>query len=124
LNKIFTILVAEDEEYNFILVKYILEREGMSIIWAKNGVEAVNLFKEHDNIDLVMMDIKMPVMNGMEATIQIKQIKPEIPVIAVTAYALAEDRELCLKNGCNEFVTKPINRQNLISITNELLGIE
>ena len=116
-----TILVAEDEEFNFILVKYILEREGINTIWAKNGEEAVNLFKEHKDIDLIMMDIKMPIMNGMDATIEIKKINPGIPIIAVTAYALAEDRELCLKNGCDEFVTKPINRDHLLSHTNKLL---
>ncbi len=114
-------MVAEDEEYNFILVKYILEREGINTIWAKNGEEAINLFKENKDIDLIMMDIKMPIMNGMDATIEIRKINPGIPIIAVTAYALAEDRELCLKNGCDEFVTKPINRDHLLSLTNKLL---
>lgn len=117
----YTILVAEDEEYNYILVKYILQKEGMDVLWARNGEEAVRLFRDNSNIDLVMMDIKMPVMNGLDATKEIKKIKPEIPIIAVTAYALSEDREICLSSGCDEFITKPINRNQLEILTNKLL---
>lgn len=113
--------MAEDEEYNYILVKYILQKEGMDVLWARNGEEAVRLFRDNSNIDLVMMDIKMPVMNGLDATKEIKKIKPEIPIIAVTAYALSEDREICLSSGCDEFITKPINRNQLEILTNKLL---
>ena len=116
------ILIAEDEEYNFTLLKLIFEREGQKILWAKNGAEAVELFRENSDIDLVLMDIKMPVMNGLDATRIIKGIRKLVPVIAVTAYAMAEDRELCLSAGCNEVVTKPIDRMNLLSIARQWIN--
>lgn len=111
-----TILVAEDEEYNFTLLKLIFEKEGQSILWARNGAEAVDLFQNNSNIDLVLMDIKMPVMNGLDATRMIKGINRDTPVIAITAYAMSEDREICMSAGCNEFITKPIDRSNLLSV--------
>ncbi|MEZ5000156.1 MAG: response regulator, partial [Bacteroidales bacterium] len=86
------ILVAEDEEYNFTLLKLIFEREGQQILWAKNGAEAVKIFEEYSDIDLVLMDIKMPVMNGLDASRIIKGIRKQVPIIAVTAYAMSEDR--------------------------------
>ena len=119
---IHTILIAEDEEFNFTLLKYIFERSGAIILWATNGQEAVELFKENTNIDIVLMDIKMPVMNGLEATKHIKKINNKIPVLAVTAYALAEDRARCLSAGCDEFITKPIIRQDLLDITYKWLN--
>ncbi|MCD4769636.1 MAG: response regulator [Bacteroidales bacterium] len=108
------IIVAEDEEYNFALIRIIFEKEGMNILWAKNGEEAIDIFINNDTIDLVLMDIKMPIMNGLDATRAIKKINSDIPVIALTAYALPEDRDLCMEAGCDEFVTKPINRANLL----------
>ena len=117
--KNYTILVAEDEEYNFTLLKYIFEKEGAIVIRANNGKEAVEIFSENDNIDLVLMDIKMPVMNGIEATKAIKEINTNMPVLAVTAYALSKDRERCFQAGCDEFITKPINREKLLMLTNK-----
>lgn len=117
-----TILVAEDEEYNFTLLKLIFEKEGQEIIWAKNGEEAVNLFRSNSNVNLVLMDIKMPVLNGLEATRIIKEIRKDIPVIAITAYAMSEDRDMCLSAGCNEFITKPIDRSNLLSIARKWIN--
>ena len=108
------IIVAEDEEYNFALIKIIFEKEGMNILWAKNGEEAIDIFINNDTIDLVLMDIKMPIMNGLDATRAIKKINSDVPVIAITAYALPEDRVICLDAGCDEFITKPINRKNLL----------
>ena len=124
MDKKYKVLVAEDEEYNFKLMKYILQREGIEILWAKNGEEAISLYKSNDSIDLIMMDLKMPVMNGIDATIEIKKIDNQIPVIAVTAYALAEDREKCMRSGFDEYVTKPVNREQLLSVTYKLLGQE
>jgi CheY-like chemotaxis protein len=123
MNRIYTILVAEDEEYNFILVKYIFQKEGHKVLRAKNGEEAVSIVLDKDNndIDLVLMDIKMPVMNGFEATRKIKQVKGDLPVIAVTAYAFSDDRDHCLKAGCDEFITKPIKRSELLDIAYKLI---
>lgn len=121
MNKVYNILVAEDEEYNFALVKYIFQKEGHNVLWAKNGEEAVKLVFTDIEIDLVLMDIKMPVMDGFEAARVIKEARSEIPIIAVTAYAFAEDRQLCLDAGCDEFITKPINRIELLNISYKLL---
>ncbi len=108
------IIVAEDEEYNFALIRIIFEKEGMNILWAKNGEEAIEILNKNETIDLILMDIKMPVMNGLDATRIIKKINNNIPVIALTAYALPEDRAICMDAGCDEFITKPINRADLI----------
>lgn len=110
----FKILIAEDEEYNYALVKLFFEKEGVDVIRAHDGREAIELFRNDKDIDLVLMDIKMPVMNGLDATREIKKIDRKMPVIAVTAYALREDRAMCLKAGCDEIIIKPINRQSLI----------
>lgn len=124
MNNKHTILVAEDEEYNFKLMKYILQRQGMEVIWARNGEEAVDIIRNNSAVELVMMDLKMPVMNGIDATLEIKKINREIPVIAVTAYAMAEDRERCIKLGFDEYITKPVNMEHLLKISNKFLGIE
>ena len=117
----YTILVAEDEDYNFKLLKYILEKEGIKVLWAKNGLEAVEMFKENKSIDLVMMDIKMPLMTGIEAIIEIKKVNSSIPSIAVTAYAMDKDKTKCLDAGFDEYVTKPVNRVELMYLTYKLL---
>lgn len=123
MNKVYNILVAEDEEYNFTLVKYIFQKEGHNVLWARNGEEAVKLVLTDSEIDLVLMDIKMPVMDGFEAARLIKEARREIPIMAVTAYAFSEDRKLCLEAGCDEFITKPIDRKELLSLSYKLLEI-
>lgn len=121
MGKKYKILVAEDEEYNYILVKYILQKEGIEVIRASNGQEAVDLVYNNADIDLVLMDIKMPVLNGLEATSLIKKFNKSLPVVAITAYALAEDRKTCLEAGCNDFISKPITREHLLEITKNIL---
>ena len=123
MKKSYTILIAEDEEYCFLLVKYIFENEGHKVLWAKNGVEAVNLIMDSDqgDIDLVLMDIKMPIMNGYEATMKIKEARSNIPVLALTAYAFAEDKRLSMEAGCNDFLTKPVNRAKLLETVYKLI---
>jgi CheY-like chemotaxis protein len=123
MKKSYTILIAEDEENNFSLVKYIFEKEGHKVLWAKNGAEAVNFIMDSDkgDIDLVIMDIKMPIMNGYEATIKIKEVRNDIPVLALTAYAFAEDRRLSMEAGCNDFITKPVKRAKLLETSYKLI---
>ena len=104
-----TILVAEDNESNYILMTYILKKD-YQILRAANGQEAVDKVEE-GGIDLVLMDIKMPVMDGLEATRIIRAKKPDLPIIALTANAFDSDRDSALQAGCNEFITKPVNRQ-------------
>lgn len=108
------ILIVEDEDMNYILIREVLKKTNATIFWAENGKIAVDIFSQHSNIDLVLMDLKMPVMNGFEATSLIKQIRANVPVIAQTAYAMSGDREKILQNGCNDYIAKPIIPQRLL----------
>jgi PAS domain S-box-containing protein len=103
-----TILIVENELNNYYYVMEILSDTSVKIIHAWNGEEAVNLVKENPAIDLVLMDIKMPVMDGNDAMKLIKLHNPDIPVIAITAYAMSDDREKTLKEGFDDYISKPI----------------
>lgn len=105
------ILVAEDIESNFILLKNLIGRE-YTLLWAKDGVEAIEMYKQYQP-DLILMDVKMPRMDGLEATHIIRSYSKEIPIIALTAYAFETDKELASEMGCNDYVTKPISERAL-----------
>ena len=109
-----TILVAEDEHYNFIFLREVLADFELKLIRANNGLHALRLCEQHPEIDLVLMDIRMPVMDGYEATRKIKEIRPELPVIAQTAYAMESDKKRALAEGCDDYIAKPIRRNDLI----------
>ncbi len=115
-NQDLTILVAEDEDINFLYVEEILKRVELNIIRALNGQEAIDICKENDAINLILMDIKMPVMNGYDATRRIKEFKPDLPIIALTAYAMENDRKKAMDAGCDEHVSKPIDLNILLPI--------
>ncbi len=110
-----TVLVAEDEQYNFIFLRELLAEHNINIIRATNGLHAVKLCDEHPEIDLVLMDIRMPVMDGYEATKKIKETHPELPIIAQTAFALESDRKRAVNEGCNDYIAKPIRRNDLVA---------
>jgi PAS domain S-box-containing protein len=115
----YTILVAEDEEVNQLFIEALFEKEAEMncyLIHAKNGKEAVDICMNNKKIDLILMDIRMPVMNGHEATEKNKSIFPDIPIIAQTAYSTASDRKLALKYGCDDFVSKPLNKEELFEV--------
>ena len=102
------ILVAEDDDSNFKLIKAIIGRK-CEIMWAKNCEEIVSLFREYrDKADAILMDIKMPVMDGLEATRQIREAGSSVPIIAVTAYAYDSDRAKALDVGCDDYIAKPL----------------
>ena len=102
------ILVAEDDDSNFKLIKAIIGKK-CDIQWAKNGEEIVALFKEYGNeAKAILMDIKMPVMNGLEATKIIRESNTEIPIIMQTAYAFSSDKENAMNAGATEVLVKPI----------------
>jgi len=103
-----TILVAEDEQSNFDFLRILLTRMNIRVLWAKNGREAVDLCETDPAINLVFMDIKMPGLNGYDATRQIKIKRPDLPVIAQTAYAMAVDQLEAEKAGCDGYLSKPI----------------
>ncbi|MBA4322496.1 MAG: hypothetical protein C0408_06730, partial [Odoribacter sp.] len=110
------ILVAEDDETNFFFLHALLRQYTSSeVIHAKNGKEAVELFNQNPGIGLILMDIKMPVMNGLEATRLIKAVNPDIPVIAITAYAMAGDEARILEAGCDHYLTKPLDKKLLLA---------
>ncbi|MBO5186950.1 MAG: response regulator [Prevotella sp.] len=102
-----TILIAEDNESNYILMTYILKRN-YQIVRAHDGREAVEI-SEKGGIDLILMDFKMPVMDGLEATRIIKGATPELPIIMLTANAFENDRLAAINAGCDDFLSKPIN---------------
>ena len=108
----YKILVAEDNDSNFILMTYILKRS-YEFVRAKNGQEAVDMVAE-GGIDLVLMDIKMPVMDGLEATKKIKEANPDLPVIALTANAFDSDRYDAMAAGCDDFLSKPVSSENCL----------
>jgi len=115
------VLVVEDEDSNFFLMERILRKTGARLIWAKNGLEAVEMVNKQD-VDVILMDIRMPVMDGYEATEIIKQSKPSIPIIAQTAYALKGEREKSLSAGCDGYISKPIDSRELILLLQKFLG--
>lgn len=108
-----TILIAEDEESNFIYLKEVLDSQNMEVLHANNGKDAVEQCADNKEIDLVLMDINMPILNGLEATRQIKKINPQLPIIAQTAYTSPEDIAKTREAGCDGFLSKPINRREL-----------
>lgn len=103
-----TILVAEDEDMNIAYMQEVLADTKAKILWARNGEEAVKTAKEHPEIDLILMDIKMPIMNGYDATAKIREFNKEVIIIAQTAYALTGEKEKTIAAGCNYYITKPI----------------
>ena len=115
-----TILVAEDNDSNYILMTYILKRD-YQFQRAQNGVEAVELANT-GNFDLVLMDIKMPLMDGLEATTKIKETHPDLPIIALTANAFDSDRQLAIKAGCDDFLSKPVNSEKCLSTIAKFIG--
>lgn len=109
-----TILIAEDDATSYSYLVEILRKEGVNCIHAKNGKEAVDYCKTTKKIDLLLMDINMPVLNGYEAIKQIKNINPNLPIIAQTAYAMSGDREKILLTGCDLYLSKPLGKQQLL----------
>jgi two-component system sensor histidine kinase EvgS len=103
------------------LLRLILKGSTHELFYARNGEEAVSVVKDKPYIELIFMDLKMPVLDGFEATKRIKQIRPEMLVIAQTAYAYEEDRLKALEAGCDEFITKPITREGIHQLIGKYL---
>jgi CheY-like chemotaxis protein len=114
-----TILVAEDNDNNYLLFKSILQND-YQLLHAHDGIEAVDLFNANQP-DLILMDINMPRMDGNEATREIRKVSESVPIVAVTAYAFASDKERIMENGFNEYVSKPINVKRLREVVKAML---
>ena len=106
--------MAEDVDSNYLLLQTLLEKE-YTLHHAQNGFEAVDMFKT-TSPDLVLMDIKMPKMNGLEATQIIRRQSKTVPIIALTAFAFESDKEAALQAGCNDFLTKPFSKSALMNM--------
>jgi two-component system cell cycle response regulator DivK len=117
------VLITEDEEVNFFYLKTLLQKAEAKVLRAKNGKEAVDIIARYKGgIDLILMDLNMPVMDGYEAMRIIKSQHPAIPIIAQTAYTMNNDRHRCLEAGFNDYIAKPINRLALYRMVNENLS--
>jgi CheY-like chemotaxis protein len=116
-----TILIAEDEINNFIFLSEIIRQTGAEIVQAKDGIQALERIKEYSSIDLVLLDIMMPNMNGYDAAKQIKSLHPGLPIIAQTAFSDAKQREKSLASGCDGYISKPYNTPELLSLIDNFL---
>ncbi|MBU8893702.1 MAG: PAS domain S-box protein [Bacteroidales bacterium] len=121
----YSILIAEDDEVNFLYLEELLSVLDFKfkIYHAKNGKEAVDMCKSNPDINLILMDIKMPVMDGLEATKKIKKLRPELHIIAQTAYSTSEDKNKAISAGCNNVITKPISENDLNVLIKEYFAV-
>jgi two-component system, cell cycle response regulator DivK len=109
------VLVIEDNEQNMYLVNFILEFQGYEVIQARNGSDGVSMAREHQP-DLILLDIQLPIMDGYTVAREIRKIETmhNVPIVAVTSYAMPGDREQALAAGCNGYIEKPINPDTFI----------
>ncbi len=110
------ILIAEDEETSDLLITIAVKKISGEVLHTRTGSSAVELCQEHPDIDIVLMDIKMPEMDGYEATRRIRQFNQDVLIIAQTAYGLEGDREKAIRAGCNYYFSKPINLSKLTNL--------
>jgi len=110
------VLVVEDNMISFKLISAVLSRVKVEVIHASNGLQAIEMCGTSDSFDLVLMDMQMPEMNGLEATQKIKLIRPNLPVVATTANTFDEDAEACRKAGCDAFLSKPLQFRKLFEL--------
>lgn len=116
------ILIAEDDNINFRLLEALIKKTNAKILRASNGREVIEIVEREKGIDLVLMDIKMPVMNGYEAIRLIRQMSCSIPIIAQTAYAMGDEVKIAMDAGCNYYITKPINHGELFGIFQQIFN--
>jgi len=116
------ILITEDDANSMLVLRKKLEIEKANLFFAVNGQEAVDIVKTISELQLVLMDLKMPVMDGFEAIKVIKQIRPELYIIAQSAYVFSNDQDRARKSGCNDFIEKPIKMEPLIEMINKYIG--
>jgi CheY-like chemotaxis protein len=119
-----SILIAEDDIINFNLLNIMLRSTGIKVIWAKNGLEAVTLFLQNQDIDIILMDIQMPVMDGNEATAKIREINQVIPIVVISAYTSTDIRQKAKEAGTNEFINKPVHSTHLIGVIEKYFSEE
>ncbi|MEI6693004.1 MAG: response regulator, partial [Chlorobium sp.] len=116
-----TVLLAEDDEVSTMLLTKSLKNENINFLCAENGWVATELVERHPEINLVIMDLKMPIMNGFEATKLIKLDHPDLPIVVLSAFTSEEVRQKAKEAGCDGFITKPIGKEELVEITEFLV---
>ncbi|MFC2104758.1 response regulator [Bacteroidota bacterium] len=116
-----TILIAEDEESNYRFLEMALSKTNVNLLRANDGIEAMEKYQKN-NINLILMDIKMPNMDGLEATRRIRKLDEEIPIIAQTAFAMENDERISIEAGCNDYIAKPIKKPKLLELINKYLS--
>ncbi len=118
-----TILIVEDEEVNYLYLDTLIEDydPNLKILHAKNGDDAIEICRQNNKIDLVLMDLKMSGINGFEATKQIKKMNPQLTIIAQSAYTSKKDKEEAILSGCDDFISKPISEETLLEIVNKYI---
>ena len=116
-----TILIAEDDAVSSLLLKKNLTDENINTLFAVNGKEAVEMVQQHQEINIVLMDIRMPVMNGFDTTRVIKELRPDLPVIVQTAFTSKDEKDKSHEAGCDGYITKPINKVELLELITLLL---
>lgn len=114
--KVNPILIVEDQKSNFAYLKELLNSKGLQVLHASNGKQAIEICKKNKNISLILMDVKMPLLDGYEATKQIKKIYPKLPIVIQTAYASEEDKQKAKEIGCDGYLSKPIDKKILDEI--------
>jgi len=117
-----TVLIVEDNETSNIYFEAALRKTKAVLIWAKNGLDAVEMVKKNNQVDLILMDINMPKLDGIEATRIIKGINPKIVIVVQTAFILSGEERMCQEAGCDEFITKPIRLKYLLDTLNRYLA--
>jgi CheY-like chemotaxis protein len=122
-NNLPNILIAEDVESNFLYLKAVLSKLNATIFWAQNGIEAIKICDHEKTIDLVLMDLQMPEMNGYEATVILKKSFPQLPIIAQTAFAMSDDREKAMDAGCDDYLAKPIKSKDLLNVVAKFIKL-
>ena len=118
-----TALVIEDNEDNMELITFILEKSGFATIRAENGKKGIEI-AQTERPDFILLDIQLPDIDGIEVlkVIRKSHVLAQIPVIAITSYAMSGDRERLLENGCNGYIEKPINPETILSVINQIIG--
>jgi CheY-like chemotaxis protein len=118
-----TILIVEDDIYSYELISEYLSKTGIGILKSGNGTDALEILKRDNDIDLVIMDIQLPEMSGYELVHKLRKKQISIPVIAQTAYAMEEDRKMALNAGCDDFISKPVDRSTLLRLIHKHLDL-
>jgi two-component system, cell cycle response regulator DivK len=109
------ILVVEDDDPSYLYIESLLRQIPVDILRAVNGKDAVSFCYENGEIDIILMDLKMPIMDGLDATRRIKAMRKSLPIIAITAYAFTGDEKVAMDAGCDEYLTKPVKKELLFT---------